>query len=69
MDWKWKKQKILRRADQATEEKTDARQDVLFRGLNSWLTNKTKQAVWDYVATAVNKVGQKDRTVADIKKK
>lgn len=42
------------------QKRAKARQHVLFRGLNSGLTNKTS---WKCVA-AMNEVGQKDRTVA-----
>lgn len=53
--------------DKITKMETEARQHVLHNGLNSGLTNKAKYAALECVATAENKVGQNDRTVADLK--
>lgn len=52
-----------------TIEEIEARKHVLFGDLYSGLINKAEDAAWEGVTAAVNEVGQKYGTVADINKK
>lgn len=47
-------------------EEIETRQHVLFSELNSGFTSNT---AWECVLAAVNEVRQKNKTLADIKKK
>lgn len=46
-----------------------ARRHVLFPGLNGWLTNTARHTARERATGAANEVGQRDRTVVDIKNK
>lgn len=61
-----KRENLLEDEITAMVGETEARQHELFVGLNSSLTNEAKHAAWECVAAVVNKVGQRDRAVADI---